>query len=44
MFYKISFNANNVDPDQNAAEPDLGLSCLPTSLKWGARHGWVKGF
>ena len=38
------FNANSVDPDQmqHTAASDLGLSCLPMSILWDARHKRVK--
>ena len=37
-------NANSVDPGQTprSVASDLGLLCLPMSLKWDARLKWVK--
>ena len=37
-FYRNSFNANRVDPDQasHSVASDLGLHCLPVTLLWDA--------
>ena len=40
LYRNPCINANSVDPDQTPrfAASDLGLQCLPMSLKWQARH------